>query len=498
MTSPTADRTPLGAARKAALRRELEEILGPGAVLSDPDELLVYESDGLTLFRALADFVVFPTSAEQVAAAVRLASREGLPFVARGAGTGLSGGCLPAEGGLVISLMRMNRVLEVDYDDQIAVVEPGVVNLHLSWAVGPHGFYYAPDPSSQQACTIGGNIANNSGGPHTLKYGVTVNHVLGLEVVLPDGDIVWLGGRTRDAVGYDLAGVFVGSEGTFGIATKIVVRILRKPQAVKTVLAVFDEVDQASSAVSAIIGRGLVPAAVEMIDQLTIQAVEDAFGCGYPRDAAAALLIELDGLRAGMEAQAARIVAACREAGAREVRAAADEQERQLLWKGRKSAFGAYGRVSPAYMVMDGVIPRTRLPFVLSRVNEIVAAHGLRVGNVFHAGDGNLHPNILYDPRVPGEEARVVEAGAAIMRVCAEVGGSISGEHGIGLEKADFMPFIFSAADLAFMERLRTAFNVSGLCNPGKMFPTRKSCGEAGPVAYRPHAIEERGLAQRF
>jgi glycolate oxidase len=485
-------------ARKSALRRELEATLGRSAVLADPDELLTYESDGLTLFRALADFVVFPTSTEQVAAVVRLAAREGLPFVARGAGTGLSGGCLPAEGGLVISLMRLNRILEIDYDNQLAVVEPGVVNLHLSWAVAPRGFYYAPDPSSQQACTIGGNIANNSGGPHTLKYGVTTNHVLGLEVVTPEGEVVWLGGRTRDAVGYDLAGVFVGSEGTFGIATKIVVRILRKPQAVRTVLAVFDRVEAASAAVSEIIARGLVPAAVEMIDQLTIQAVEDAFGCGYPRDAAAALLIELDGLRAGMDDEAAQIVAACRASGARETRIAADEAERQLLWKGRKSAFGAYGRISPAYMVMDGVIPRTRLPYVLGRVNEIVAAHGLRVGNVFHAGDGNLHPNILYDPRRPGEEARVVAAGAEIMKVCADVGGSISGEHGIGLEKADFMPFIFSAADLALMVRLKAAFNPTGLCNPGKVFPTRKSCGEAGPHAYRPHPLEEKGLAQRF
>jgi glycolate dehydrogenase FAD-linked subunit len=490
--------TPLTADHKRALRRELEAILGRDGVLSDPEELLVYESDGLTLFRALADFVVFPTETAQVAAVVRLANREELPFVARGAGTGLSGGCLPAEGGIVISLMRMNRVLEVDYENQIAVVEPGLVNLHLSWRVGARGYYYAPDPSSQQACTIGGNIANNSGGPHTLKYGVTVNHVLGLEVVLPDGEVAWLGGKTRDAQGYDLVGVFVGSEGTFGIATKIVVRILRKPQAVKTVLAVFDEVDAASAAVSAIIARGLVPAAVEMIDQLTIQAVEDAFGCGYPRDAAAALLIEVDGLAVGMQSQVDRIVAACRESGARDVRVAADEAERQLLWKGRKSAFGAYGRVSPAYMVMDGVIPRTKLPLVLRRVNEIVNAHGLRVGNVFHAGDGNLHPNILYDPRKPGEEARVVAAGAEIMKVCAEVGGSISGEHGIGLEKADFMPFVFSVADLTLMQRLKNAFNPTGLCNPGKVFPTRKSCGEAGAMAYRPHAIEEKGLAQRF
>jgi glycolate oxidase len=484
--------------RKPALRGELESILGAGAVLSDPDELLVYESDGLTLFRALADFVVFPTTTEQVAAVVRLANREELPFVARGAGTGLSGGCLPAEGGIVISLMRMNRILEVDYDNQLAVVQPGLVNLHLSWAVGARGYYYAPDPSSQQACTIGGNIANNAGGPHTLKYGVTTNHVLGLEVVMPDGEIVWLGGRTRETPGYDLAGFFVGSEGTLGIATTVVVRILKKPQAVKTVLAVFDEMDKASEAVSAIIGRGLVPAAVEMIDQLTIQAVEDAFGCGYPRDAAAALLCEVDGLAVGIDTQVARIEDACRAAGAREVRTARDDAERQLLWKGRKSAFGAYGRVSPAYMVMDGVIPRTKLPYVLRRVNEIVQAHGLRVGNVFHAGDGNLHPNILYDPRRAGEEARVVAAGAEIMKVCAEVGGSISGEHGIGLEKANFMPLIFSAADLDLMQRLKCAFNPTGLCNPGKVFPTKKSCVEVGPVAYRPHAIEEKGLAQRF
>ena len=484
-------------ARKTSLRREMEALLGPGSVLSDPDELMVYESDGLTLFRALADFVVFPLTAEHVAALVKLAQREGLPFVARGAGTGLSGGCLPAEGGLVISLMRMNRVLEVDYDNQLAVVEPGLVNLHLSWAVGARGFYYAPDPSSQQACTVGGNIANNSGGPHTLKYGVTTNHVLGLEVVLPDGEIVWLGGKTRDPQGYDLTGIFVGSEGTFGIATKIVLRILRQPQAVRTVLAVFNEIDQASEAVSAIIARGLIPAAMEMIDQLTIQAVEDAFGCGYPRDAAAALLIEMDGLAAGMDEQAARVIAACRETGAREVRLARDEAERQLLWKGRKSAFGAYGRISPAYLVMDGVIPRTRLPYVLRRVNEIVAAYGLRVGNVFHAGDGNLHPNILYDPRKPGEEARVVAAGGEILKVCAEVGGSISGEHGIGLEKRDYMPLIFSEADLGCMAAVKRAFNPTGLCNPGKIFPSRKGCAEAG-FASRPHPIEEKGLAQRF
>ena len=489
--------TTLTEPRKKTLRGQMEAIVGKSAVLSDPEELLVYESDGLTLFRALADFVVFPTDTQQVAELVKLASREKIPFVARGAGTGLSGGCLPTEGGLVISLVRMNRVLEVDYENQIAVVEPGLVNLHLSWAVGPSGYYYAPDPSSQQACTIGGNIANNSGGPHTLKYGVTTNHVLGLEVVMPDGEVVWLGGKTRDPQGYDLVGLFVGSEGTFGIATKVVVRILKKPPAVRTILAVFAEIDQASEAVSAIIGQGLVPAALEMMDQVTIQAVEDAFGCGYPRDAGAALLIELDGLEVGLDREAERVMAACRECGAREVRLARDEAERALLWKGRKSAFGAYGRISPAYMVMDGVIPRTKLPQVLRRVNEIVSAHQLRVGNVFHAGDGNLHPNILYDPRKPGEEERVVKAGAEILKVCADVGGSISGEHGIGIEKMDYMPFIFSPADLATMQRVKEAFNPDGRCNPGKIFPTKKSCVEVGP-AYRPHPIEEKGLAQRF
>ena len=479
------------------LRAGLEAIVGPGAVLSEPEELLVYETDGLTLLRALADFVVFPRSPEEVSALVRWANRYGMPFVARGAGTGLSGGCLPSEGGLVISMMRMNRILEVDFENQIAVVEPGVVNLHLTQAIQSRGFYYAPDPSSQQACTIGGNIAENSGGPHTLKYGVTTNHVLGLEVVLPDGELNWLGGKVRDSQGYDLTGVFVGSEGTFGIATKIVVRILRRPQAVKTMLAAFDSVEQASESVSAIIARGILPAALEMIDQVTVNAVEDAFGCGYPRDAAAVLLVELDGLAVGMDVQEAQVLAACREHGAKEIRVARDETERALLWKGRKSAFGAYGRVAPSYYVMDGVIPRTRLPYVLRRVNEIVEAHGLRVGNVFHAGDGNLHPNILFDHRLPGAEARVVEAGAEILRLCAEVGGSISGEHGIGLEKMDFMPLIFSEADLDAMRRVKMAFNPQGLCNPGKIFPTHKSCGERG-IAYKPHPIEEKGLAQRF
>jgi glycolate oxidase len=397
----------------------------------------------------------------------------------------------------VIAVTRMKAILEVDYANQLAVVEPGLVNLHLSQALGPRGFYYAPDPSSQLACTIGGNVANNSGGPHTLKYGVTTNHVLGAEVVLPDGEVVWLGGKVRDPQGYDLIGLFVGSEGTFGIVTKVVVRIVRRPPAVRTLLAVFDQLDQASRTVAAITARGLTPAAIEMIDQLTIQAVEDAFGAGYPRDAAAALLIELDGLETGLDDEAAHVVAACREAGARDVRLAQSEAERQLLWKGRKLAFGAYGRVAPAYMVMDGVIPRTRLPEVLRNIERIVTTHSLRVGNVFHAGDGNLHPNILYDPRKPGEEARVLAAGAEIMRACVDAGGTISGEHGIGLEKRDFMPWIFSEADLATMAAIKAVFNPTGRCNPGKMFPTRKSCAP-GEIAYQPHPLEASGLIQRL
>ena len=481
-----------------SLAEALRRIVGPRWVRDRKAELATYMMDGLPTRESVPGIVVMPGSQAEVVEVLRLLHLLKLPFVARGAGTGLSGGALAESNAVLLTLTRLNGILSVDRRSRRAVVQPGVVNARLSEAVAPFGLQYVPDPSSQTACTVGGNVAENAGGPHCLKYGVTTNHVLGLEVVMPDGDIVWLGGKTREACGYDLAGVFVGSEGTFGIATKVVVRILKKPQAVKTVLAVFDEIDRASAAVSAIIGRGLVPAAIEMIDHLTIQAVEDAFNCGYPRDADAALLIELDGLAVGMEVQAERIVEACRDAGAREIRTAKDEAERQLLWKGRKSAFGAYGRVSPAYMVMDGVIPRTKLPYVLRRVNEIVAAAGLRVGNVFHAGDGNLHPNLLYDPRKPGDEARVLAAGAEIMKVCAEVGGSISGEHGIGLEKSDFMPFIFSAADLALMKRLKNTFNPTGLCNPGKIFPTKKSCVEVGPVAYRPHAIEEKGLAQRF
>ena len=479
-----------------ALTADLVAALSPDRVRTGAVELGLYGRDASVLAGEAA-VACFPLDGDEVAAAVRIARRHGRPFVARGSGTGLAGGAVPVGGPVVIVTTKMDRILEVDPVERVAWVQPGVINLDLTRALAPHGLHFAPDPSSQQACTIGGNVANNSGGPHTLKYGVTTNHVLGLEVVLPDGEVVWLGGKTRDPQGYDLVGVFVGSEGTFGIATKIVVRILRRPPAVKTLLAVFDQLDQASGTVAAITARGLTPAALEMIDHITIQAVEDAYGAGYPRDAAAALLIELDGLAVGLDEEAERVVAACRENGARDVRVARDEAERLLLWKGRKSAFGAYGRISPAYFVMDGVIPRTRLPEVLRRIDAIVGGYGLRVGNVFHAGDGNLHPNILYDPRNPGEVERVLAAGAEIMKVCVEVGGSISGEHGIGIEKQNFMPWIFSEKDLQAMAAVKAAFNPTGRCNPGKVFPTAKSC-VPGELAYRPHPLEERGLAQRL
>src|ERR687892_43005 len=467
--------------RKSALRRELAGIVGPGGVLSEPDELLVYESDGLTLLRALADFIVFPTATEHVAAIVRLANRESLPFVARGAGTGLWGGCLPAEGGIVISMMRMNRVLEVDYENQIAIVEPGLVNLHLSWAVGPQGYYYAPDPSSQQACTIGGNVAENSGGPHTLKYGVTTNHVLGLEVVLPDGRIIETGGPAEDNPGYDLTGTLVGSEGTLGIVTKVIVRLMRKTEAVKTLMAVFESMDDASNVVSDVIAQGIVPAAIEMMDQLALEAVEAYIHAGYPTDAGGVLLIELDGLRDGMEEIAAQIADIAHKHKAREVRVARDDRERELLWLGRKRAFGAMGRISPSYYVQDGVIPRTRLPEVLRHIRDISARYAIRIANVFHAGDGNLHPLLLYDERDADQRERVLKASQEILHVCAEVGGSLSGEHGIGIEKRDDMPLVFTEQDITAMQHVRTAFNPQNLCNPGKVFPTPGRCVELGP-----------------
>ncbi len=458
------------------LLQELAAIVAPMPVLTAPEDLLVYECDGHTLDKASPSAVVFPTTTEQVVALVQCANRHGVPFVARGAGTGLSGGALALEGGIIIEMCRMNRILEIDYVHQRAVVQPGLVNLHLSLAVADAGYYYAPDPSSQGSCTIGGNVAENSGGPHTLKYGVTTNHVLGLEVVLPTGEVVHCGGATLDTPGYDLTGLFVGSEGTFGIVTQITVRLLRKPQTWKTILAFFASVADASNTVSDIIGAGIIPAALEMMDNLAIQAVEAAINAGLPLAAGALLLIELDGIADGMEEDAARIAELCAQHHCQGVRIAQDEAERALLWKGRKEAFGAVGRLSPNYYTHDGVIPRTRLPEALTRLQNISATFGLRIANVFHAGDGNLHPLVLYDERDSDEVTRVLHAGEAILRTCVELGGVLSGEHGIGLEKKNCMPWLFSEDDLALMHRLRLVFNPQQLCNPGKVIPLRGRC----------------------
>ena len=476
---------------KTQLLQDLADIVAPMPVLSTPEAMLVYECDGHTLDKAPPVAVAFPTTTAQVVALVKLANRYDLPFVARGAGTGLSGGALALDGGLVIEMNRMNKILEIDYVNQQAVVQPGVVNLHISMAVADAGFYYAPDPSSQASCTIGGNVAENSGGPHTLKYGVTTNHVLALEVVLPTGDIVHLGGATPDAPGYDLTGLFVGSEGTFGIVTSITVRLMRKPEAVKTILGTFATVHDASNAVSGIIGAGIIPAALEMMDNLTIQAVEAATGAGLPLDAGAVLLIELGGMAHGMEADAARIADICHEHGCRAVRVAKDEAERALLWKGRKEAFGAIGRLTPNYYTHDGVIPRTRLPEALERLLDISRKHHLRIANVFHAGDGNLHPLVLYNEKDADELQRALAAGEDILRTCVDLGGVLSGEHGIGLEKKNCMPWLFTEDDLDVMHRIRHVFNPNNRCNPGKLIPLPSRC-RCGAVRGEPDASDMR------
>ncbi len=457
--------------------RELQASLGSHWVLFQPEDLLVYEYDA-TIDRGLPEAVVLPDNAGEVAAAVRAARRHGVPVTARGAGTGLSGGAIPCEGGVVIVTTRMNRILELDVTNRLAVVEPGVINLDVSKAAEPHGLYYAPDPSSQKACTIGGNVAENAGGPHTLRYGNTVNHVLGLEIVTADGEIIEVGGKTVDAPGYDLTGVIVGSEGTLAIVTKVILRLLYRPETTITLLAIFDEVNQASEAVSSIIGGGILPSALEMIDKNTMDAVEEFAHCGYPPDAGAALLIEVEGLKEEAREQSEAVHLICDEAGAREVRVGSDPADRERLWAGRKSALGALGRKAPSYYILDGVVPRTRLPSVLAGVYEACERFGFPVANVFHAGDGNLHPNILFDERVPGATKQVLELGEEIMRLCVDAGGSITGEHGVGYEKRNYMSWIFSEDDLEVMSRLKVAFGSEEGFNPGKMFPTSKGCGE--------------------
>jgi glycolate oxidase len=481
-----------------ALAAALREVVGPGQVISDRQELRTYECDGLAQYRAVPALAVLPRSAEQCAAVVRACVRAGVPFVARGSGTGLSGGALPHPDGVLIVTSQLRSIREVATQDERAVVDPGVMNLAITRAAAPYGYYYAPDPSSQQICSIGGNVAENSGGAHCLKYGFTTNHVTGLEVVTPDGDLVRLGGRAPDAPGYDLLGAFVGSEGTLGIATEVTVRLTRAPEAVRTLLAGFASTDHAGAATSAIIAAGVVPAAVEMMDALAIEAAEAAVHCGYPAGAGAVLIVELDGPAAEVDAQFAQVERFCRDSGAFEIRIAADDAERALFWKGRKSAFAAVGRISPDYIVQDGVIPRTALPDVLRRIDEISRERGIRVANVFHAGDGNLHPLVLFDDAVEGAATRADEVSGAILDLCIEYGGSITGEHGVGADKAQYMPRMFTADDLDTMQLVRCAFDPRGLANPGKVFPTPRLCGEVPGRRKGVHPLQEAGLAEVF
>ncbi len=480
-----------------AVRKLAAGLLGPDGVVEDPAGLRSYSCDGLTGWRATPGLVVLPTTTEEVSSIVAACHKHSVPFVARGSGTGLSGGALPATDGVLIVTSRMRRILEIDPDNRIAVVEPGVTNASVSVAAAPFGLYYAPDPSSQIVCSIGGNVAENSGGAHCLKYGFTTNHVLGVEVVLPDGTVTTLGGMTTETPGYDLRAVFVGSEGILGITTKVMLRLLPKAEAVRTFVADFASPEEAGEAVTAIIAAGIVPSAVEMMDHLAIQASEAATSAGYSLEAGAALIVELDGPRGDCEAEFARSVELCKQAKASKIRVAAGEAERQLIWKGRKAAFAAAGRLSPSYYVQDGVIPRTALGRVLRRISELSEAESILVANVFHAGDGNLHPLVLYNPAVSGEGERAERLASQIVAICVEEGGSITGEHGVGVDKACSMPKMFSEHDLATMKKVRDAFDPAGLANPGKLFPTPRLCGET-PGPYRPHPTELAGVAERF
>ncbi|GDY32525.1 FAD-binding oxidoreductase [Gandjariella thermophila] len=480
----------------AAVRRALADAVGAENVISDPVRLRTYECDGLTGFRQVPALVVLPRDAEAVAAAVRACHEHAVPFVARGAGTGLSGGAVPVADGVVISLQRLRRIVEIDPVDRRAVVQPGVTNLDITRAAAPYGLYYAPDPSSQQVCTIGGNVAENSGGAHCLKYGFTTNHVLALKVVLPDGSMVTLGGDTGEQLGPDLRGVFLGSEGTLGIACEITLRLLRAPETVRTLLADFPSVRAAGEVVSGIVGAGIVPAAVEMMDALAIEAAEKAVHAGYTLDTPAALVVELDGPAAECAEQFEQVKAICERHGCTRLHIASDSAERARIWKGRKAAFAAVGWISPDYIVQDGVVPRTRLAEVLDRIGEMGREAGLRVANVFHAGDGNLHPLVLFDDDA-GEAERAEELSRSIAELCVELGGSLSGEHGIGTDKACSMPRMFGEVDLEVMGRLRSAFDPRQLCNPGKLLPTPRLCGER-PGPYRPHPLEEAGVIERL
>jgi glycolate oxidase len=482
------------AAIETAVARELSGLLAADQLITLPEQLRTYECDGLTSRRVVPALVVLPQSSEEVQAVVRACAAHAVPFVARGAGSGLSGGAVPVADGVVISLARMTRVLSIDVERGEIVVEPGVANLDVTRAVAAEGFYYAPDPSSQQVCTIGGNVAENSGGAHCLKYGFTVNHILAAKIVMADGELVELSVWDE---GPDLLGVFVGSEGTLGIATQLTLRILRAPAAVRTLLAGFAHTDEAGEAVSRIIAEGITPAAIEMMDAIAIEAATAAVGQEYPPGCGAVLIVELDGPPAQVEDDLAAVELICSQAGARERHIASDLTERARIWRGRKAAFAAMGRISPDYYVQDGVVPRTKLPGLLRRIEELSRQRGLRVGNVFHAGDGNLHPLVLYDSRVEGEAARAQELAEAILEACVDAGGSITGEHGVGTDKACAMPLLFGEDDLAAMKRLRAAFDPRGLANPGKVFPTPRLCGEV-PGPHRAHPLERAGVIERF
>ncbi len=454
-------------------------MLGESRVLHRPHQLMAYDCDGYVAQKSRPRAVVFPETTEEVASIVRLLHEAQIPFLPRGAGTGLSGGATPKNGEVVISLVRMNKLLSIDYENMRAVVQPGHINLQLTRKIAGEKWYYAPDPSSQSACTIGGNLAENAGGSHCLKYGVTTNHIVAAEVVLPDGEIVNVGSSFGDALGYDILGLFVGSEGTLGIATAITVKILKRPEAVRTILAMFPRISDASDTVTEVIGAGIIPAAMEMMDQLAMQAVDKSnYHVGYPTEIEAVLLIEVDGLAPSVEESADAIVGICNRHGVTSVKVASSDAQRSLWWSSRKMAFGAVGRISPDYIVQDGVIPRTKLTEVLERIAQISFESGLRIANVFHAGDGNLHPLICYDSRVPGETERAMRAGSAILKVCAEVGGSITGEHGVGVEKLNEMRHVFSDADLEAQTTMRAAFNPLDLCNSGKLIPRPAVCAE--------------------
>jgi glycolate oxidase len=457
---------------------ELRQIVGKANVLDSDVDLQLYKYDAY-LEERRPDVVVFVHSTEEVAGVVRTCNKYGVPFVPRGGGTNLSGGTIPFKGGVVIEMIRMSQILEVDRANLRARVQPGLFNLELGTHLAPLGYQYLPDPASQKAATLGGNVAENSGGPHCFKYGVTTNHVMGLTLVLPDGEVAKIGGRSPDVPGYDLPGVFVGSEGTLGICTEVVVRIVHLPEGVKTLLAIYDSIEEGSETVSAIVAAGMVPATLEMMDQLVITAVEESMHCGFPLDCATVLIIEVDGLKDDLEQQARAITDLCRAHGAREVRVAKDEAERAALWAGRRGAFGAVARITPSYLVCDGTVPRTALPKVLRKVAEVAKKYNLQIPNVFHAGDGNLHPLILFDWRDAEQKARVMKAGMEILELCVEMGGTISGEHGVGLEKIDAMRLVHGDAEIRSQLRVKKAFDPRNLANPGKMFPTPEEARHA-------------------